>query len=188
MLDAVALSTAIASCAPAGSDRALLQKIIMHESGGNEFAVDDNTTRRSYFPKDRASAQALLVQLRGDNIDAGLTQLNERNWPALGVTEANVFDRCTNIQGGARVFAYFYNLAIREGLAGYNTGDIYSAVGARYADLVLDRTTEFPQAPRGVGHAPAARLKPPSSDEAPSPSSGPLAPPSRLGAEQSSSF
>jgi type IV secretion system protein VirB1 len=188
MLTGIALASAISSCVPTASDKPLLAKIIAHESGGSEFAINDNDAHRSYFPQDLATAQGLLVRLRRHNLDAGLMQVNVRNWPALGLTEATVFDRCANIGAGATVFAYFYERAVRAGLAGYNTGDIYSQVGARYADLVLDRTIEPPSPPRGVDRTPRSHPKPPSADAAPSAPSGPLAAPSVLGPQRSSSF
>jgi len=121
--------------------------IVQVESGGNPFAIDDNTTRRSYYPRDRASAEALANQLTGAGhlVDAGIAQIDSMNFARLGVNVHTIFDPCTNLRAGAAILSSDYDfakrrygggqIALRHAIGMYNTGRLSG--GARYVREIL---------------------------------------------------
>jgi type IV secretion system protein VirB1 len=121
--------------------------IVQVESGGNPFAIDDNTTRRSYYPRDRASAEALANQLTsaGHLVDMGIAQIDSMNFARLGVNVHTIFDSCTNLRAGAKILSSDYNfakhrygsgqIALRHAIGMYNTGRLDG--GSGYVQQVL---------------------------------------------------
>jgi type IV secretion system protein VirB1 len=121
--------------------------IVQVESGGNPFAIDDNTTRRSYYPRDRASAEALVSQLTGAGhlVDAGIAQIDSTNFARLGVNVHSIFDPCTNLRAGSEILSSDYDfakrrygsgqIALRHAIGMYNTGRLDA--GAGYVRQVL---------------------------------------------------
>jgi type IV secretion system protein VirB1 len=121
--------------------------IVQVESGGNPFAIDDNTTRRSYYPRDRASAEALANQLTsaGHLVDMGIAQIDSMNFARLGVNVHTIFDSCTNLRAGAEILSSDYDfakrrygngqIALRHAIGMYNTGRLDA--GAGYVRQVL---------------------------------------------------
>jgi type IV secretion system protein VirB1 len=121
--------------------------IVQVESGGNPFAIDDNTTRRSYYPRDRASAEALANQLTGAGhlVDAGIAQIDSMNFARLGVNVHTIFDPCMNLRAGSEILSSDYDfakrrygsgqIALRHAIGMYNTGRLNG--GTRYVQEVL---------------------------------------------------
>jgi type IV secretion system protein VirB1 len=120
--------------------------IVQHESGWNAYAIGDNTTRRSYYPKSQSEAAALATSLlaQGHNIDAGIAQINSDNWREYGLNALSVFDACTNLSVGGKIIWGDYwgaahvfgpgQLALWHALQAYNSGNYYAAYG--YAKAV----------------------------------------------------
>ena len=147
MLHGLALASIIAQCAP-GVAPSTMAAIVQVESGGNPFAIDDNTTRRSYYPRDRASAEALANQLTsaGHLVDMGIAQIDSMNFARLGVNVHTIFDPCTNLRAGSEILSSDYDfakrrygsgqIALRHAIGMYNTGRLDG--GARYVKEVLD--------------------------------------------------
>jgi type IV secretion system protein VirB1 len=146
MLHDLALASLITQCAP-GVAPSTMAAIVQVESGGNPFAIDNNTTRRSYYPRDRASAEALVSQLTGAGhlVDAGIAQIDSMNFARLGVSVHTIFDPCTNLRAGSEILSSDYNfakrrygsgqIALRHAIGMYNTGRLDA--GAGYVRQVL---------------------------------------------------
>ncbi len=146
MLHSFALAAAIARCAPRVAP-STMAAIVRVESGGNPLAIGDNTTMRSYYPHDRATAEVLAQQLTaaGHSVDLGIAQINNANLPRLGLNMHAIFDPCTNLRAGAQILSQDYayamrrygvgQVALRHAIGMYNTGRLDA--GARYVERVL---------------------------------------------------
>jgi type IV secretion system protein VirB1 len=121
-----------ATCAPnvAPETTAAIAKA---ESGFDPLAINDNTTRLTYFERSvqDAVARASMLRARGHSIDLGLMQINSANLDDLGLSIADSFDPCRSIAAGARVLSDAYaggatrsaeQAALRIALSRYNTG------------------------------------------------------------------
>ena len=145
-LDALALAALMAHCAPAVAT-STMAAIVQVESGGDPFAIGDNTTRRSYYPHDRATAERLARRLldAGHLLDLGIAQIDSMNFAGFGVTVHTLFDPCTNLSVGARILNGDYTfaaqrygdgqVALRHAIGMYNTGRLNG--GARYIARVV---------------------------------------------------
>jgi type IV secretion system protein VirB1 len=122
-----------AKCAPTVAPETLAG-IARTESGFNPYAILDNDMRRSYSPATLNEAQGIASQLiaSGHSVDVGLMQVNNRNFPRLGLTVEKALDPCNSLSAGARVLAEAYSggatdaeqqLAVRVALSRYNTGN-----------------------------------------------------------------
>ncbi len=146
MLHTVALAAAIARCA-ARVAPSTMAAIVHVESGGNPLAIGDNTTMRSYYPHDRATAEVLAQQLTaaGHSVDLGIAQINNANLLRLGLNVHAIFDPCTNLNAGAQILSQDYayamrrygpgQIALRHAIGMYNTGRVDA--GTRYVQRVL---------------------------------------------------
>jgi type IV secretion system protein VirB1 len=136
----------IAHCAPNVAP-ATMAAIVNVESGGNSLAIGDNTAGRSYYPRDRATAESLARRLlqAGHSIDAGIAQIDSMNFAGFGVTVHSIFDPCINLSVGARILSDDYGfaarryrdaqVALRHAIGMYNTGRLNA--GAGYITRVL---------------------------------------------------
>jgi type IV secretion system protein VirB1 len=146
MAHGLALATLMAHCAPNVAPSTMMA-IVHVESGGDSLAIGDNTTRRSYYPHDRASAEALARRLLGAGhlLDVGIAQIDSMNFAGFGLNLHAIFDPCTNLSVGARILSDDYafaarrfgdgQLALRHAIGMYNTGRLNG--GARYIARVL---------------------------------------------------
>jgi type IV secretion system protein VirB1 len=147
------LSTA---CAPEVAPE-MLAGIARVESRLDPFAIHDNTTGRSYWPRDKAEAIRIAVPLlaAGHSIDAGLMGINAGNWRWLGLDAETVFDPCRNIRAGATVLT---------ALSRYNTGSPTRGFHDGYVQHVVAAGHALP--PVSVHRAaPIAPVPPPSPDQ-----------------------
>ena len=145
-LHVLALAALIRHCAPAVAP-STMAAIVQVESGGNPLAIGDNTTRRSYYPRDRATAERLARRLldAGHLLDLGIAQIDSMNFAGFGVTAHTIFDPCTNLNVGARILSGDYafaarryrdgQVALRHAIGMYNTGRLNA--GARYIARVV---------------------------------------------------
>lgn len=145
-LHVLALAALIRHCAPAVAPSTMMA-IVQVESGGDPFAIGDNTTRRSYYPRDRASAESLARSLldAGHLLDVGIAQIDSMNFAGFGVTVHTIFDPCINLSVGARILSGDYTfaaqrygdgqVALRHAIGMYNTGRLNA--GASYIARVL---------------------------------------------------
>lgn len=123
-----------AQCAPGVAPPTLLA-IARTESSLDPLAIGvngPNTPRgRAGSVAEAVSVAASLVKA-GRDLDLGLTQINVRNLPRLGLSLAAAFDPCRNLAAGARVLQDGYargaaqhgpgQSALRVALSYYNTG------------------------------------------------------------------
>ena len=150
------------SCAPTVGVQTMAG-LIEHESGWHEFAINDNTEHRAYFPSSYFAAIYLARGLlrRGDNIDAGLAQINSANWPAYGLTPYTVFEPCSNVRVGANILSNNYreaehlypsgDPALTHALSMYHSGRPDAALS--YAERVITNARAVRYL--GVGPAPS---------------------------------
>jgi type IV secretion system protein VirB1 len=142
----LALAALIRQCAPAVAP-STMAAIVQVESGGDPLAIGDNTTRRSYYPRDRVTAERLARRLldAGDLLDIGIAQIDSMNFAGFGVTARTIFDPCINLSIGAKILGYDYafaarryrdaQVALRHAIGMYNTGRLNA--GGRYIARVL---------------------------------------------------
>jgi type IV secretion system protein VirB1 len=146
MFQGLALAGLIAQCAPSVAP-STMAAIIQVESGGNPLAIDDDTTRRSYYPRDRAEAEVLANRLieAGHTLDLGIAQVDSANFAHLGVNVHTAFDACTNLRAGSAILSAAYGfaerrygggqIALRHAIGMYNTGRLDG--GSGYVQQVL---------------------------------------------------
>ncbi|WP_224981986.1 lytic transglycosylase domain-containing protein [Geomonas agri] len=137
-------STMLAECGPAVSPETT-QAIIQVESGGNPFAIGDNTLKKSFATKNAAEAVQLATRLlrQGHNIDIGLMQVNSCHIRPMRLTLADLFDPCQNIRIGTTILAEFYaqhksydaTQSLFRALSAYNTGQAWKGTG--YINRIL---------------------------------------------------
>lgn len=148
MLDLPAL---YAECAPQVHP-STMAAVVHVESGGRGLAINVNrkpgeaAAPRPAQPRtvDEAVATALRYMQAGYSVDLGLSQVNSRNLPGLGMTLREAFEQpCRNIAGGASILADCYDRAIRAGkppgdlalawaLSCYNAGPRISEIRIGY--------------------------------------------------------
>lgn len=140
MSGAITLAALLASLARCGQahpdvqqmlDAGLTPRLVataLGESGLHLYAIGDNGTREhpiraSYDPPTLAEAQARVAELlrQGHRVDVGPMQVTDANWPAYGLSLANVFDLDANACAGARVFAAGWLIEHRASCR-YNSG------------------------------------------------------------------
>lgn len=133
--------------------------VIAAESKGHQFAIADagpvklpwaqrKLMVRSYFENsvEEATARANDLLANGHTVSLGLTQINDRNLVALGLTVREVFDPCTNVAAGAKILTDFYRRAsttfgggeraLRAAISAYNSGDWLRGEADGYVDTV----------------------------------------------------
>jgi len=147
----------IHQCAPS-APASIVEAIIRTESGFNPLAINVNCgVRLARQPVSRGEAEAWVRWLKahGYSFDAGLMQINSRNWEKLGLTPESIFDVCENIRAGSELFSENYSRATRafgpgrtslvSALSAYNTGDFNSGIRNGYVSRVVQnsRTAEI---------------------------------------------
>jgi len=139
------LTTLCSQCGPS-VDPSLTKVIIQVESGGNPYAIGDNTARESYFPVSKTEAVQLAEYLlsKGHNIDMGLMQINSCHLGKKGLSLDVLFDPCGNVNFGTRLLSEnFRNYSgnpdkrqvLFKALSAYNTGSAWR--GPSYINRIL---------------------------------------------------
>ncbi|MHB8432289.1 MAG: lytic transglycosylase domain-containing protein [Candidatus Tyrphobacter sp.] len=168
MLQGFALAALITRCAPDVTPTTMAA-IVQVESGGDPFAIDDDTARRSYYPRDRQSAAMLASRLIGAGhlIDAGIAQIDSMNFAHFGLSTATVFDPCLNLRAGATILASDYavaarhfgngQVALRHAVGMYNTGRLNGGTDYVRHVLAVAGVHDVGAAPRVVSERSAMR-------------------------------
>ncbi|MBT1077205.1 lytic transglycosylase domain-containing protein [Geobacter grbiciae] len=158
-------SSLCGQCGPAVEPSTSLA-IIKVESGGNPYAIGDNTERKSYAPRSKEEAVTVASKLlaQGHNIDMGLMQINSIHLRPMKLSLDEVFDPCRNIKAGSTILADFYRRNDRPGedkitvlykaLSAYNTGSAWRGPG--YINKILQAA--------GVGYRVALNGSAPKAD------------------------
>lgn len=141
-------SSIVHECAPKVAESTMLTLIAL-ESGNNPFAININDSKKtapSFSTKNQAIAYANKLIEDGYNFDAGLAQINVKNFKWLGINTSNVFDPCENIKASERVLVKCYEkaasenlgeqLTLRKALSCYNTGDTYKGIQNGYVSKI----------------------------------------------------
>lgn len=128
-----------------------LSALIQHESRKNPYAigVNDPAHRLARQPEtlDSAVKTARALAAAGIDFDAGLGQINVRNWNWLDLDAETVFDPCSNLAATQTVLSECYaralkrhhatQQALRAALSCYNTGDLARGFKNGYVERVL---------------------------------------------------
>jgi len=134
-----------------------MRAIVGVESGGNPFALQDNTTRRSYFPHDARQARSIVLPLiaQGHSVDVGLAQVNSGNFSARRVDAARMLEPCANLTIASQILADDYARALTVSLnphdalwravSAYNTGSLFA--GRTYVAAVIAQALRAPTVP-----------------------------------------
>ncbi len=124
-----------------------MSAVVRVESGGDQLALHDNTSRRSFAPDGPEEAAAWANQLiaLGHSVDVGLSQINSANLPGLRLSVEAAFEPCTNLRAGATILGGDYaaasqrfgpgQRALRHALCAYNTGSFFAGQG--YVNAIL---------------------------------------------------
>ncbi|MFC3338125.1 lytic transglycosylase domain-containing protein [Paracandidimonas soli] len=138
------------ACAPDIHPVTLLA-VVKHESRAQQYAIGVNRKGHQLKRQPRsleeatAAAQRLIDQ--GIDFDAGLGQINVRNWAWLKLDATTVFDPCRNLTAAQTVLADCYaralpahkdpQQALRAALSCYNTGNFRRGFTNGYVGKVL---------------------------------------------------
>jgi len=128
-----------------------LHAVVKHESRAQQYAIGVNRKGHSLKRQPRnleeasTAAQTLIDQ--GIDFDAGLGQINVRNWAWLKLDATTVFDPCRNLAAAQTVLADCYaralpthkdpQQALRAALSCYNTGNFSRGFSNGYVGEVL---------------------------------------------------
>jgi type IV secretion system protein VirB1 len=104
------------------------------ESNFRVFAIDDNTTGRSYNPTSQREAIEIADDLtsKDHSVDLGIMQINNANLKAFGMRVSDAFAPCRAMGLAATILSLDYESvdddvrqqrALREALSAYNTGN-----------------------------------------------------------------
>lgn len=141
-----------ARCAPSVHLRTL-SAVVMQESRGYPFAIGINGgARLPRQPSNEAEAIATARWLlrSGYNFDAGLGQINSKNFNALGLTPDNLFEPCLNLKSAASILSQCYakslksyggQSAIHGALSCYNTGNLRRGFANGYVRKVVGQVS-----------------------------------------------
>ncbi|MFA5521380.1 MAG: lytic transglycosylase domain-containing protein [Castellaniella sp.] len=128
-----------------------LQAVIKHESRAQQYAIGVNRKghplKRQPRSLEEATAAAQTLIDQGIDFDAGLGQINVRNWAWLKLDTTTVFDPCKNLAAAQTVLADCYaralpshkdpQQALRAALSCYNTGNFSRGFANGYVGKVL---------------------------------------------------
>ncbi len=144
------LASLALACAP-NINPVTLQALIRHESGIQPYAIGVNRKGHGLAQQprtlDEAQRAARNLIDQGIDFDAGLGQINVRNWAWLGLDSTTVFDPCKNLAAAQTVLADCYaralrshhreQQALRAALSCYNTGNFSRGFANGYVGKVL---------------------------------------------------
>ncbi len=135
-------------CAPQVSP-VTMAALVAQESGGDPYALDDDSTHIVYHPVSYAGAARLAAQLigAGHSVDLGLAQVNSGWLAPLRLTAAEVLEPCENLRAGSLILLRAWRAAgagpvpgapprakrLARALAIYHSGNPRSLAGREYA-------------------------------------------------------
>lgn len=127
-----------------------MQALIGHESQYQPYAIGFNSSDRHHSQpntRDEAIIEAKTLRSQGIDFDAGLAQINVRNWDWLKLNAETVFEPCTNLQAAQTVLTHCYTRAVKlytdeqqalqAALSCYNTGHLERGFKNGYVTKVL---------------------------------------------------
>jgi type IV secretion system protein VirB1 len=126
-----------------------MQAIVRTESGGNPWAVNDNTAKLKEQPLSREEAVSWATYLiaQGHSVDMGLGQIDSRTLAKLGLSVEQVFEPCTNLSAAAAILTAGYRRAVTTygkgqqallaAISTYNTGNMSNGFYNGYVQKVV---------------------------------------------------
>jgi type IV secretion system protein VirB1 len=134
-----------------------LQRLVQHESKARPLAIGVNGGMLEHQPRSLAQAinTARALRRQGYDFDAGLCQINVRNWQWLGLDEASVFDPAANLRACQTVLLDCYRrapspdsqAALRQALSCFNTGNHRGGFANGYVQKVVSVPVALPSVP-----------------------------------------
>lgn len=144
-----ATSNAIQTCLPV-SYHSIMSKIIKGESSNYAYSIGVNSKKiklaRQPSNKNEAIEWAKSLINAGYSIDMGYAQINSQHLAkkgfltALGIGVDDIFDTCTNVLAGAKIYADAHNQNngdVVKALSVYNTGNTVSGIQNGYVSRIL---------------------------------------------------
>lgn len=132
-------------------------RIVQAESARQPLAIGVNGARLEHQPRSLAQAvnTARALRAQGYDFDAGLCQINVRNFRWLGLDEVSVFDPATNLRACQTVLLDCFQrapstdpqAALRMALSCFNTGNHRSGFANGYVSRVVLQPAAFPPVP-----------------------------------------
>lgn len=131
LFPAAVLALATTCGNPLVAPRFLVQEALV-ESGLDPLAIHDNAAGIALHPSTAEEAAKLAAQLeaQGHDFDAGLMQINRRNWQWLGVNAQTAFDPCTSIGAAAALFVSISKYNTGNGSGGFTNGYVTKVLAA----------------------------------------------------------
>jgi type IV secretion system protein VirB1 len=141
-----------ARCAPSVHLRTL-SAVVMQESRGYQYAIGINgggRLPRQPINEAEAIATARWLLRNGYNFDAGLGQINSKNFGALGLSPDTLFEPCTNLKSAATILSQCYAKSLRSyggqsaihgALSCYNTGNLRRGFANGYVRKVVGQVS-----------------------------------------------
>ena len=126
--------------------------LVRTESAFNPNAIHVNGGELERQPRSAAEAIATARALMRDgwDFDAGLAQINRRNFARLGLAPETVFDPCTNLRAMQAVLTECFRragtgarpqLELRRALSCYQSGNFATGFDQGYVDRVVRNAT-----------------------------------------------
>ena len=134
------------------------QAIVATEStfNPNAIGVVAGSLERQPRNVDEAVATATALRAQGWNFSVGLAQINVHNLDRLGLSVADAFDACKNLQAMQRVLGECYDLAsdtadpqtsLRRALSCYYSGNFTTGFRHGYVNRVVRNAQTTARAP-----------------------------------------
>lgn len=150
------LTAHIDEFAPAIHPRTVL-RIVQHESKRKPLAIGVNGAMLEHQPRSLAQAinTARALRRQGYDFDAGLCQINVRNWQWLRLDEVSVFSPAENLRACQTVLLDCYQrapstdpqAALRQALSCFNSGNHRSGFASGYVSRVVNVPAALPAVP-----------------------------------------
>jgi type IV secretion system protein VirB1 len=131
-----------------------LSSVVMQESRGAVYAIGvngDYKLLRQPQSLEEAIETAEWLRAEGYDFDAGLGQINSRNFDRLGLSIPDLFNPCKNLRAAATVLTECYTrsadrfgegqVALQAALSCYNTGDFRRGITNGYVQKVTAHVT-----------------------------------------------
>lgn len=143
----------IQACAPWVA-ASTMKAVLRAESGFRPLAIgtlvrrggQTYTLQRQPRSREEAQAWARWLQQHGYHFDAGVAQVNSRNFAATDLDTQSAFDACSSIRAGGAILTRDYlraaaihgpgQTALRAALSAYNTGDFRAGLRNGYVARV----------------------------------------------------
>jgi len=128
---------------------ATARAVVAAESGSNPYAIGVTRGVLARQPRSRTEAIATARRLLRDgwNFDAGLGQINVRNWSRLGLTLESSFEPCPSLRAMQAVLVDCFasalsrsgrpQVALRQAFSCYNAGDFKTGFSSGYVQRVV---------------------------------------------------